>query len=171
MAIIQVTVSCTVSLVQLTVQCCIKTVCCGFQSVLQFETLRFLLQYVCHSVDCQLYGQFGSADSRVLYTDCVVAFSLCYRLQYLACCYSISVIQLTVRYIVSLVQLTVQCCIQTVCCGFQFVLQFVRFSFLLQYVCHSVDCQLYCQFGSADSTVLYTYCVLWLSVCVTVCNI
>ena len=38
-------------------------------------------------------------------------------------------------------------------------------------VCHSVDCQLYCQFGLADSTVLYTDCVLWLSVCITLCNI
>jgi len=78
-----------------------------------------------------------------------------------------SVVQLTVSSIVSLVQLTAQCCIQTVCCGFQFALQFVRFSLLLQYGCHSVDCQ----FGSADSTVLYTDCVLWLSVCITVCNI
>jgi len=78
-----------------------------------------------------------------------------------------SLIQLTV----SLVQLTVQCCIQTVCCGFQFALQFVTFNLLLEYVSHSVYCQLYCQFGSADSTVLYTDCMLWLSVCITVCNI
>ena len=78
-----------------------------------------------------------------------------------------SVIQFTVSCTVSLVQLTVQCCIQTVCCGFQFALQFVTFYLLLQYVCHSVDCQ----FGSADSTVLYTDCVLWLSVCITVCHI
>ena len=42
---------------------------------------------------------------------------------------------------------------------------------LLQYVCHSVDSQLYCQFCSADSTVLFTDCVLWFSVCITVCNI
>ena len=82
-----------------------------------------------------------------------------------------SVTQLTVSCTVSLVQLTVQCCIQTVCCGFQFALQFVSFNLLLEYVCHSVDCQLYCQFGSADSTVLYADCVLWLSVCITVCNI
>ena len=81
------------------------------------------------------------------------------------------VIQLTVSCTVSLVQLTVQCCIQAVCCGFQFALQFVTFNLLLQYVCHSVDCQLYCQFGSADSTVMYTDCVLWLSVCIRVCNI
>ena len=73
-----------------------------------------------------------------------------------------SVIQLTVSCTVSLVQLTVQCCMQTVCCGFQFALQFVTFNFLLQYVCHSVDCQLYSQFGLADRTVLYTNCVLWL---------
>jgi len=39
---------------------------------------------------------------------------------------------------------------------------------LLEYVCHSVDGQLYGQFGSADSSVLYTDCVLWLSVCFTV---
>jgi len=32
-------------------------------------------------------------------------------------------------------------------------------------------CLLHCQFGSADSTVLYTDCVLWLSVCITVWNI
>ena len=82
-----------------------------------------------------------------------------------------SVIQLTVSCTVSLVQLTVQCCIQTVCCGFQFALQFVTFNLLLQYVCHSVDCQLYCQFGSAERTVMYTDCELWISVCITVCNI
>jgi len=82
-----------------------------------------------------------------------------------------SVIQLTVSSIVSLVQLTVECCTQTVCCGFQFALKFVTFNLLLHYVRHSVDCQLYCQFGSADSRVLYTDCVLWLSVCIRVCNI
>ena len=74
-----------------------------------------------------------------------------------------SVIQLTVSCTVSLVQLTVQFCVQTVCCGFEFTLKFVTFNLLLQYVCHSVDCQLYCQFGSDDSTVLCTDCVLWLS--------
>ena len=79
-----------------------------------------------------------------------------------------SVIQLTVSCTVSLVQLTAQCCIQTVCCGFQFVLQYGTFNLLLQYVCRSGDGQLYCQFGSADSTVLYTDCMLWLSVCITV---
>jgi len=82
-----------------------------------------------------------------------------------------SVIQLNVSFTVSLVQLTVQCCIQSVCCGFQFVLQFVTFNLLLQYVCHSVDCQVYSQFGSTDSLVMYTDCVLWLSVCFRVCNI
>ena len=82
-----------------------------------------------------------------------------------------SVIQLNVKCTVSLVRLRVECCIQTVCCDFQLGLQFVTFNLLLQYVCHSVDCQLYCQFGSADSTVLYTDCVLWLSVGITVCNI
>ena len=39
-----------------------------------------------------------------------------------------SVIQLTVTRTVNLAQLTVQCCIQTVCCDFQFVLQFVTFN-------------------------------------------
>jgi len=82
-----------------------------------------------------------------------------------------SVIQMTVSCTVSFVQLTVQCCIQTVCRGFQFALQFVSFNLLLQYVCLSVDCQLYCQFGSADNTVLYTDCVLWLSGCIRICNI
>jgi hypothetical protein len=67
----------------------------------------------------------------------------------LTCCYSMSVIQLTV-----------QCCIQTVCCGFQFVLHFVTFNLLLQYFCYL-----------ADSTVLYTDCVLWPSVCIKFCNI
>ena len=81
------------------------------------------------------------------------------------------VIQLTVSCTVSLVQLRVQCSIQTVCCCFQFALQFVTFNLLLQYVFYSVYCQLYCQFGSADSKVLYTDCVLWFSVCITVCNI
>ena len=80
-------------------------------------------------------------------------------------------IQLTVSCTVSLVQLTVQCCIQTLCCGIQFALQFGRFNLLLQYICHSLDRQLYCQFGSAHSTVLYTDCVLWPSVCITVGNI
>jgi len=82
-----------------------------------------------------------------------------------------SVIQLTVSCTISLVQLTVQYCIQTVFCGFQFALLFIKFNLLLQYVCHSVDCQLQYQFGSADSTVLYTDCLLWLSVCIIVCNI
>jgi len=82
-----------------------------------------------------------------------------------------SVFQLTVSCTVSLVQLTIQCCIQIVCCGFQVALEFVTFNLLLQYLCHSVDCQLYCQFGSADSTVLYKDRVLWLSVCITACNI
>ena len=80
MSVIQLTVSCAVSLVQMTVQCCIQTVCCGFQFTLQFVTFNLLLQYVCHSVDCQLYSQFGSAESTVLYTDCVVAFNLHYGL-------------------------------------------------------------------------------------------
>jgi len=80
MSVIQLTASCTVSLMQLTVQCCIQTVCCGFQFALHVVTFNLLLQHVCHSVDCQLYCQFGSPDSTVLYTDCVVAFSLCYSL-------------------------------------------------------------------------------------------
>jgi len=75
MSVIQSIVSCTVSLVQLTVQCCIQTVCCGLQFTLRFVKFNLLLQCVCPSVDCQLYCQFGSADSTVLYTDCVVAFS------------------------------------------------------------------------------------------------
>ena len=58
-----------------------------------------------------------------------------------------------------LVQLTVQCCIQNMRCGFQFALEFVKFNLLLHYACHSVECQAYCQFGSAYSTVLYTDCV------------
>jgi hypothetical protein len=41
-------------------------------------TFNLLLQYVCHSVECKLYCQFGSADNTVLYTDFVVAFSLHY---------------------------------------------------------------------------------------------
>ena len=76
MSVIQLTVSCTVSLVQLTVQCCKQIVCCGFQFALLFVTFN-LLQYVCHSVDCQLYCQFGSAYSTVLYTDCVLWLSVC----------------------------------------------------------------------------------------------
>jgi hypothetical protein len=52
MSVIQVTVSCTVSLVHLTVQRCIQTVCCGFQFALQIVTFNLLLQYVCHSVYC-----------------------------------------------------------------------------------------------------------------------
>ena len=75
------------------------------------------------------------------------------------------------QIIVSLVQLTVQCCTQTVCCGFQFALQFVTFNLLAQYFCHSVECHLHSQFCSADSTVLYTDFVLWLSVCITLRNI
>ena len=82
-----------------------------------------------------------------------------------------SVIQLNVSCTVSLVQLRIECCKQTVCCGVQFALQFVTFNLLLQYVCHSFDCQLYCQFGSANSTVLYTVSVFWLSVCISVCDI
>ena len=59
MSVIQLTVSCTVSLVQLTVQCCIQTVCFGFKFALEFVTFNLLLQYVCQSVDCQLYSHFG----------------------------------------------------------------------------------------------------------------
>ena len=82
-----------------------------------------------------------------------------------------SVIQLNVSCTVILVQLTVQFCIQTVCCGFQFALQFVTFKLLLQYVCHSAECKLYCHFGSADSSMLYTDNVLFFSVCIRLCNI
>jgi hypothetical protein len=71
MPVIQFIVSCTVSFVQLTVECCIQTVYFGFEFVLVFVTFNWLLQYVCRSVDCQLYCKFGSADSRVLHTDCV----------------------------------------------------------------------------------------------------
>ena len=62
------------SLVQLTVQCCIQTVCCGIQ--------------------------FGSADSTVLYTDSVVWFQLALQVVTFNCCYSMSVIQLTESCIV-----------------------------------------------------------------------
>jgi len=55
-----------------------------------------------------------------------------------------------------MVQQRVQCCIQTLCFGFQFVLQFGTFKLLFQYICHSVECRLYCQFGSVDSTVQYS---------------
>ena len=96
---------------------------------------------------------------RAVYRLCVVTFSLHYWLEHLTCCYSMSAILLiwqyntviivkysAVRY--STVQystiknITIHCCVQIVCCGFQFVLQFATFNFLLQYVCRSVDCQL-----------------------------
>jgi hypothetical protein len=80
MSVIQLTVSCTVSLVQLTVQCFIQTMCCGFEFVLEFVTLNLLLQCVCHSVDCQLYCQFGSAKYSAVYRLSVVAFNLYYSL-------------------------------------------------------------------------------------------
>ena len=76
MSVVHLTVSCTVSLVQLTVQGCIQAVCCGFQYALEFVTLNLLLQYDCRSVDCQLYCQFGSADNTMLYTDGVLWFSV-----------------------------------------------------------------------------------------------
>jgi hypothetical protein len=79
MSVIQLTVSCTVSLVQLTVQCCIQIVL-WLSVCIIVVTFNLLLQYVCYSVDCQLYCQFGSDESTVLYTDCVVAFSLHYSL-------------------------------------------------------------------------------------------
>ena len=60
MSVIQLTVSCTVSLVKLTVQCRIQTVCCGIQFALRFVTFKLLLQNVCLSVECQLYCQFGA---------------------------------------------------------------------------------------------------------------
>ena len=66
MSVIQLNVSCTVILFQLTVQCCIQTMCCCFQFALDFVTFKLLLQYVCHSVDCQVYRQYCSADSTVL---------------------------------------------------------------------------------------------------------
>ena len=42
MSVIHLSVSCIVSLVQLTVQCCIQTVYCGFQFALQFVTFKLL---------------------------------------------------------------------------------------------------------------------------------
>jgi len=54
MFVIQLNVSRTVSLVQLTVQCYIETECCGFQFALQFGTFNLLLQYISHSVNCQV---------------------------------------------------------------------------------------------------------------------
>ena len=49
-------------------------------------------------------------------------------------------VQLTIQY--STVQyITVHCSIQTVCCGFQFALQFGMFNLLLQYVCHFFSSQ------------------------------
>ena len=127
-----------------------------------------LLQYVCHSVHCQFYCQFGSPDSKVLYTDCVVAFSLPYSLQHLTCCFSMSFIQQTVSCSVNLVQLTVQWCIKSFMwlLLLLYILQHLTCWYIL-----SVCCQLYCQVGSVNSTVLYTDCVLRLSVCIPICNI
>jgi hypothetical protein len=75
MSVIQLNVSCTISLVQVRVRCCIQNVL-WLQFALEFVTVNLMLQYVCHSVDCQLHCQFGSADITVLYTDCVLAFCL-----------------------------------------------------------------------------------------------
>jgi len=106
------------SLVQLTVQCCIQTVCCGiqfgsadcimlytnlccgFQFALQVVTFNLLLQCVCHSVDCQLHCQFVSANSTMLYIEYVVWFQLALQFVTFNCCYSMSVIQLTESCIV-----------------------------------------------------------------------
>ena len=53
MSVIQLGVSCTVSLVQLAVHCSKQTVCFGFQFALQFVTFNLLLEYVCHLEDRQ----------------------------------------------------------------------------------------------------------------------
>ena len=45
------------------------------------------------------------------------------------------------------------CCIQTVCCGFQFALQIGTFNLLLQYVCHFVHLTVH---YSLYSKVLYS---------------
>jgi len=56
------------SLVPLTVQCCIQTVCCS----IQFDSAEIpcCIQTVCCGI------QFGSADSTVLYTDYVLWHTL-----------------------------------------------------------------------------------------------
>jgi len=46
MSVINLPDSCTVSLVQLTVQCCIHILCCGFQFALQFVLFNLRLHYV-----------------------------------------------------------------------------------------------------------------------------
>jgi len=70
--------------------------CYGFQFALQFVTFILLLQHACHSVDCQLYYQFGSAGITVLYSDCVVDFRFHYTFEHLTCCDIMSVIQFAV---------------------------------------------------------------------------
>jgi len=79
--------------------------------------------------------------------------------------------QFIVSCIDSLVQLRVQCSKQILCWVLQIALEFVTFNLMLQCVCYSVDCEVHCEFGSADSTVLHTDCELWHSVCIRVCNI
>ena len=119
-----------------TVQCCINSVCCGFQFLLLFGNLKLLLQYVCHLV--QVRVQCSTVQYNAVYRVCVLAFSLLYSLKHLTSCYSMSVIYLadsTVKYS-RIYQSTVQCCIQTVSCGFQLALQLETFNLLLQYVFH-----------------------------------
>ena len=55
MSDIQLSVCCTVSFGQLTVQCCKQTLCFGFHFALQFVTFNFQLRYVYHSVGLQLH--------------------------------------------------------------------------------------------------------------------
>jgi len=120
MSVIQLTVSCTVSLVQLTVQCCIQTVCCGFQFVLQFVTFNLLLRYVCHSVDCQLYCQFGSADNTVLIQTVCCGFQ--FVLQFVT-------FNLLLQYVI---QLTVSC----TCCKYRFsILRYSGKLFSVSFLC------------------------------------
>ena len=81
MSVIQLNFVSTVSLVRMRVKCCILTGCSGFQFSLQFVTFNLLLQYDCHSADCQMYFQSGSAEQFIaLYRLCVVAFILHYSL-------------------------------------------------------------------------------------------
>jgi len=97
------------SLVQLTVQCFIQTVCCGVQ--------------------------FGSAESTVLYTDCVLWRSVCITVCNISLAFTIYLsFKLCVNCTLNLFHLTVQCCVQTLCCGIWFALQFVTFNFLLRHV-------------------------------------
>ena len=57
-----ITVSCTVGFVQLTVQCFIQIVCCGFHFALEFGKFNLILQFVIKLIAVYTCCEYGISD-------------------------------------------------------------------------------------------------------------